>query len=863
MPPPFRPAAAAVAASDDSELGLDATEAARRLQADGYNELASARPRRLSAIVFEVLREPMLLLLLACGGIYLALGDKREASMLLFFVVVVIAITLVQRRKSERALDALKHLSSPRALVIRRAPRCRIPGREVVVGDLVVLSEGDRVPADGLLVHAINLCADESLLTGESVAVRKLPAADTAQPLPPPGGDDLAGVYAGSLIVQGNGLLQVTATGANTAIGRIGKALASIETDNTPLQREVGSVVARVAVAGLALSALVAIGYGLPRDAWLEGLLVGITLAMGLLPEELPVILTLFLSIGAWRLAQKNVLTRRTAALETLGTTTVLCVDKTGTLTENRMRLQALISDSQTIDIDANTRELPERFHALLEFALLASHRNPFDPMELAIHNAVAATLADTEHVHKDWRLVEEYPLSPELLAMSRVWHSTERAEYAIAAKGAPEAIVDLCHLDAARAEQVRRAVAELAARGLRVLGVARASFALAPLPEIQHDFNFEFLGVIGLADPIRADVPAAIEECRRAGVRVVMITGDHPATALNIAQQIGLDCQGGHLGGAELEALNDLQLAQQLRRINVFCRVSPEQKLRLVNALRNNGEIVAMTGDGVNDAPAIRAAHVGIAMGARGTDVAREAADIVLMDDAFAALVNAVRMGRRTYANLRKAVTFALAVHMPIIGLSLLPVLLGWPLILMPIHILCLQLLIDPACSIVFEAAPGDAKLMRQPPRARSARLFDTALLTQGLWQGLLLFAVLAGVYALSWQLSGDSTQARTTTYAAMILANLGLILSNLSVRGVDAHNPVWRMPLFRWLGAVTLLALTAILALPPLHAAFHFVAPTPLSAALMIASAVFSFFCFELIKRLRRVTAPPPPHR
>lgn len=856
------------AASADSELGLDEREASARLIANGPNELASARPRNLLAIVWEVVREPMLLLLLACGAVYLALGDPREALMLLFFVFVVMAITLVQRRKSERALDALKNLSSPRALVIRRGPRRRIPGREVVVGDLVVLAEGDRVPADGILLYALNFSADESLLTGESVSVRKNASAEVLLPLSPPGGDDLPSVYSGSMVVQGNGLMQVTAIGADTAIGRIGKALATIDTQLTPIQREVQQVVGKVAVFGLGLSVLVALAYGLPRNQLLEGLLVGITLAMALLPEELPVILTLFLSVGAWRLAQKNVLARRVATLETLGTTTVLCVDKTGTLTQNRMQLQSLFAGDKSIAVDADTKILPEDFHSLLEYSLLASHRNPFDPMELAIHNAVAATLADTEHVHTDWQLVEEYPLSPELLAMSRVWQSIERnddschgdasiAEYAIAAKGAPEAIIDLCHLDSAQAEIILREVAAMAARGLRVLGVARANFTKLPLPAIQHDFNFEFLGLIGLADPIRPEVPNAIAECHRAGVRVVMMTGDHPATASSIAQQIGIDTHTGFISGTELEALNDLQLAQRARSVNIFCRVSPEQKLRLVNAFKNNGEIVAMTGDGVNDAPAIRAAHVGIAMGARGTDVAREAADLVLMDDAFSSIVGAVRLGRRTYDNLSKAITFALAVHIPIIGLSLLPIALGWPLILLPVHILFLQLLIDPACSIVFESAPTEASLMQRPPRPRSSRLFNRAVLWRGLLQGAVLLGILVAVYALSWRLHGDATQARTTTYAAMILANLGLILSNLSGNRLGWHSPVLQVSIFKWIAIATVLVLALILSVPALRGLFFFAAPTAHALALAIAAAITSLCAFEAVK------ARPPPLR
>ncbi len=840
---------------EDEELGLTKAECTARLQQHGYNELPSARPRTLSSIMLEVVREPMFLLLLACGIVYLALGDPREAGMLLFFVLVVMTITLVQRHKSERSLEALKKLSSPRALVIRRAPRFRIPGREVVPGDLVVLSEGDRIPADGVLLYALNLCVDESLLTGESVSVRKIATDDPACPMQAPGGDDLPCVYSGSLVVQGNGFLHVVTTGADTAIGRIGTTLFHIEEQITPIQQEVNRTVKKVAAFGFALSALVALGYGLLHAQWLQGLLIGITLAMAILPEELPVVMTLFLSLAAWRLAKTKVLTRHVPIIETLGTTTVLCVDKTGTLTQNQMQIQQLFANGGTITLPLAHQSLPENYHTLLEFGLLASHRNPFDPMEMAIHNAVAATLADTEHVHANWRLVDEYPLSKELLAMSRVWHAAERAEYAVAAKGAPEAIIDLCHLDADKTAAILREVAQMATQGLRVLGVARASFEKISLPPIQHDFDFEFIGLLGLADPIRPDVPAAVAECRRAGIRVVMITGDYPTTAISIADQIGLDTRTGFVAGTELRALDDSQLAQRIRDVNIFCRVSPEQKLRLVTALKHNGEIVAMTGDGVNDAPAIRAAHVGIAMGGRGTDVAREAADLVLMDDAFASIVSAVRMGRRTYDNLSKAITFVIAVHVPIIGLSLLPLAVGWPLLLMPVHILFLQLLIDPACSLAFEAAPEESNLMQRPPRARDIGLFQWPTLVRGLLQGTLLTAVLASIYWVMLS-RGNATgihvadMARTTTYATMVLANLGLILCNLS----PDRRRLNVLPIVQWIGATTVAALLLILSIPPLRALFYFAPLDGFAIVTIIGGAGISTLGFEASKWLQR---------
>ncbi|HYQ80139.1 MAG TPA: HAD-IC family P-type ATPase, partial [Anaeromyxobacteraceae bacterium] len=738
---------------DDSLLtGLTGREAAARLAAEGPNELSRDRPRGLLRTVLDVLREPMLLLLLAAGSVYLVLGDLREALVLLFFVWVVVAITLVQERKTERALSALRDLSSPRALVVRDGARLRIPGREVVRGDLLVLSEGDRVPADAVLRQASGLEVDESLLTGESVPVRKRAAAGEPEGARP-GGDDLPFAYAGTLVVRGHGLAEVRATGARSEMGRIGTALAGIETGRTALQREVGRLVAVVAMGGAGLCAALVAAYGLLRGDWLQGLLAGIALAMAVLPEEFPVVLTIFMAMGAWRISRSRVLTRRLPAIEALGAATVLCSDKTGTMTENRMRLARLWAPGALHVVDGEP--LPEAVHEVVEFGILASQRDPFDPMERAFHRLGGESLAGTEHLHGGWELVREYPLSPELLAMSHVWRSPDRGRLVVAAKGAPEAIADVCHLEAVRAAEVRAHVAEMGADGLRVLAVARAYAEAGPLPERQHDFEFDLVGLVGLEDPVRPGVPAAVQECTGAGVRVVMITGDAPDTARAIARQVGMPDQEV-LTGSDLESTSDEVLRRRVGHAEVFARVVPEQKLRLVQALRANGEVVAMTGDGVNDAPALKAADIGVAMGGRGTDVAREAADLVVTDDDFSSIVAAVRLGRRVYENLRRAMAYVLAVHVPIAGLSLLPLLLGWPMVLFPLHIVFLELIVDPACSLAFEAEPGDPGLMRRPPRRAEARLFDLRLVGVALLQGASLLGATLYVYRLQMEHAG-----------------------------------------------------------------------------------------------------------
>jgi Ca2+-transporting ATPase len=836
----------------ETPAGLTSEEAAERLRRFGPNALADPDHRNLARLVLEVLREPMFLMLVVAAGLYLLLGDLGEGLLLAAFALINLGLVAGQEWRTERVLESLRDLSSPRALVIRGGREQRIAGRDVVPGDLVLLSEGDRVPADARLTACRDLQIDESLLTGESVPVRKQAGSVAAEAVPP-GGDDLPFVYSGTLVVKGQGFAEVHATGARSEIGRIGVRLASLAPEPTLIQRATARLVQRFAVFGIGVSVLVFLLYMTLRGGWLDGILAGLTVAMSMLPEEFPMVLTVFLALGALRLSRQKVLTRRAAAIESLGAASILCVDKTGTLTENRMTVACLYAHGRFHDVTARAAQLPEPFHSVAEFAILASKRHPFDPMELAMQRLGEGTLSGTEHLHPLWAMVREYELQPGFLAMTRVWDADPvdpKDGYVLAAKGAPEAIVDLCHLPEAESATIEQAVKTMAGRGLRVIGVARGQTMLEALPERQHDLDFTFAGLIGLADPLRAEAAAAIAECRGAGIAVAMITGDFAATASAIGRQAGLEDPDNVLTGPELSKLDDRRLAERIAGTRIFARILPEQKLRLVQAFKARGDVVAMTGDGVNDAPALKAAHIGVAMGGRGSDVAREAASVVLLDDNFAALVAAVAQGRRIFDNLRKAMVFIVAVHVPIAGLALLPLAFGWPLLLFPAHVVFLEMLIDPICSIVLEAEPAERDAMRRAPRRRDEPILSRRSLLWGLAQGAA--ALVAVLVLYGWALDRGMTEntARGLAFGALIVANVFLVLINRAwgsapFRGFLRPNPALLVVICA-AGA----ALALVLYIPVLKELFRFDAPSPVWLVIAAAIGALSVVWFEFLK-------------
>jgi len=797
--------------------GLTAAEASQRLLTCGANELPRQGHRTLGQIAFATMREPMFALLIGSGVIYLLLGSLEEGLLLLCFAGLSVGIAVIQESRSEKVLDALRELTSPRALVVRDGGPQRIPSRELVPGDIVMLSEGDRIPADARLLTAEDLLADESLLTGEPVPVRKRAGQEADVSLPgQPGGEDVPYVYSSTLVVRGGGLAEVLETGVRSRVGQIGRALAGIETATPRLTLETRRVVRTLAFAGLACCAIAVALFGMFRGSWLDALLAGLALGMSMVPEEFPLVLTVFTAMGAWRLSKTRVLTRRAAAIETLGSATVLCTDKTGTLTENRMAIAEIRTEGDIFPLDGSGHDVPDAAAKVVSCGALASATDPFDPMEKAFH-AFQSRMGKPADPGAPVRV---YPLRRELLAVTHV--RADMNGYAVAAKGAPEAILELCRMDAGRAEAIVRGIDAMAAAGMRVLGVAEARHGGPDLPESPAGFEFRYLGLVGLADPLREGVPEAVKECHAAGIRVIMITGDYPLTAHAIALQAGI-LSGEVVTGSELEKLDEARFAEVARGVNIFARIAPEQKLRLVQALKAGGDVVAMTGDGVNDAPALRAADIGVAMGGRGTDVAREASSIVLLDDDFTSIVRTIRGGRRIYDNLRKAMGYIIAVHIPIAGMALLPLLTGFPLILAPVHIAFLEMIIDPVCSTVFEAERDESNVMRRPPRAPNARLLSSSLICWSLIQGVVALLVVAGVYYGGYRLGLPEPDLRALTFIVLVCGNLGLVLVNRSfLPGLSLLKGVpW---MFYMISGLVMALLAAAMLWAPVRVIFQF---------------------------------------
>lgn len=828
--------------------GLSQAEAELKLVSTGPNELPTSPGRGVLQIIFETMREPMFLLLIGAAALYLVLGDPGGGLFLMGGALATIGLVVLQEARTEKALSALRDLSQPHARVIRDNVERSVAARDLVPGDIILLGEGDRLPADGVLASGDVLGVDESALTGESAPVSKRPirADETLEPSAQPGADSGPYLFSGTLVVRGQAVAQVIRTGSDTSLGRIGLSLASILHEPTPLQKKAGKLVAWLGAVAIGFCALVAVSYGLLRGDWLGGALAGVTVAIALIPEEFPMVLAIFLALGAWRLAKQNVLVRRSAIIETLGGTSVLCVDKTGTLTENQMRVERLWVEAQDFLVSPQS-VLPSPALTLLKIAGLASATRPVDPMDRAIRALLDPSGLDSES--SSARPERAWPLRPELLAVVQVWRQDGEQRLA-GAKGAPEAIFRLCKLSEAESARLSAVINIYAEQGLRVLGVA-SSARPGPFPEDPEQAQFEFEGFVGFLDPVRIDVPDALKEAKEAGIAVVLITGDHPATAVAIARAAGIDTSGGVLVGSEIADLTPTSLAERLTTVRVFARILPEQKLLIVQGFKDAGEVVAMTGDGVNDAPALETAHIGIAMGRKGTDVAREAADLVLMDDSFASIIGGIRLGRRIFDNLRKALIYVTAIHVPIAGLALIPVVMGLPQMLFPMHVVFLELIIDPVCAMVFEAEPGNSGAMKRRPRDRAETLFGAAQTWVALLQGA---GVLVGVFGLYvWALGHYSEpEARGGAFLALVIANLVLALADAASSGGQLFAP--HRKVYWIITAVAGGVLTLVLTIPSLATLFKVASPSPQFLGLALLVAIISGGWFGLVRRMPR---------
>ena len=831
-------------------LATGITTAEARVLQDKYgkNELTPQKKESFIKKAFHVICEPMFLLLIVAAIIYFILGEPRDGAIMLIFVLGIISIDIIQEWKTDKTLNALKDLSAPHIKVIRSGEEQIIASSDLVPGDLMLIYEGIKIPADGIIVKCNDLCVDESSLTGEAEGVWKINTGDA------PNSDDYWRkdyCYAGTLVTQGTAHVLVDKIGASTEYGKIGVNIATAPDEKTPLQKQTGSLVKLCAGIAAVLFALVGVFtyINIPDHAFgdrlIESILSGITLAMAMIPEEFPVILTVFLSMGAWRLAKKNSLVRKLPSVETLGAVSVLCVDKTGTITMNQMTVQ---------DTWAKTGD--EK--SLITIMGMGCETDAYDPMEKAM-----LAYCEKNNITRDelfgGELITEYPFTNELKMMGHVWR--KNGKVIIAAKGSPERILTICALSDMEKAECEKKINELSSRGLRVIAVA----AMNPqtdndIPEKITDCSLTFLGLVGLADPPRESVKTDIAVCNKAGIRVVMITGDNGGTAASIAKQIGMKNYDHIITGDMLNNMTDEELREKVKEVSIFSRVVPEHKMRIVKAFRDNGEIVAMTGDGVNDAPALKYADIGIAMGKRGSEVSREAADLILMDDNFTTIVETVKDGRRIYDNIRKAVGYVFSIHIPIAFASLLAPVLGIApvaLFLLPLHVVLLELIIDPTCSIVLERQPAERDIMERKPRDPKEKLLTPRILIKSVIQGLVIFAASFGTYLTV--LAGNEANApvaRTMGLAIIMLSNLLLVQVNSSecdftfrsVIRLAKDKVMWGVNIF------TIIGLAAILYTP----LAEFLKLAPLSATQLFTAvgiAVAAVLWYEIVKLVKKL--------
>lgn len=820
--------------------GLTDIEVAAARRENGSNMLQYKKENRLLVFVLDIIKEPMIVLLLAAALLYAINGEAADSIFLGVAILLVAAISWYQERKSRNALSALKKLSRPSCRVIRNGKEADISSDDLVVGDVIVVSEGSMIPADGSIISSNDFSVNESMLTGESLPVFK--SAEQEDHF----------IYRGTTVTSGLAFARLTATGNRTRLGAIGSSLEQIREEKSPLEISIRSFVKRMAIAGAVIFLIVwAINYY--RNAQLvDSLLKSLTLAMSILPEEIPVAFTSFMALAALRLMKKNIVVKQMKTVETLGSATVICTDKTGTITQNKMALAA-VYEMAAEQIYEPGRNLSPAALELLDTAMWASEPLPFDPMEIALHEAYGSF--STKDERTAFTLIHEYPLEGKPPMMTHVFEDKDRRRI-IAAKGAPEALIALSSLSAAEKEKVHRVIDQLAQQGYRILGVAAAAYTGNDFPPKQQDFSFSFKGLVAFNDPPKENIKQVMQDFYQAGVAVKIITGDNAATTRAIARSVGFRGYEQSIDGERLMQLNERELIQCVQDNQVFTRMFPEAKLRVINALKQSGAIVAMTGDGINDGPALKAAHIGIAMGKRGTEIARQAAALVLLDDDLSGMVEAIATGRKIYTNLKKAIRYIISIHIPIILSVFIPLALGWlyPNILSPVHVVFLELIMGPTCSVIYENEPMEANAMQQKPRPYGATFFSYRELGLSIIQGLIITMAVLAAYQYGLHSGYAEPATRTLVFIVLVTANILLTLVNRSF-----YYSIWvtfryKNKLIPGVIGVTVALVVAILSVPVVRQFFGLSLLAPLDYLGSILLGIVSVIWLEGWKWFQR---------
>ena len=821
--------------------GLTDEEVAESRQRYGANKLLVKRKNWLLDISGKLAGEPMLILLLVTATIYFVTGNTGDGIFMSFAIVLVSAISLYQETRSNNALKKIKDLTQPACKVFRNGKIISIATEDLVIGDSFIVEEGNLIPADGTIVQANDFSVNESVITGESLTRYKSEKIS----------DDRA-VYQGTIVSNGLAVAVVTAIGNETRLGKIGESVTKIISEKTPLERQINNFVQKMVVAGAIVFLIVwVINYMGTRDV-ADSLLKALTLAMSILPEEIPVAFTTFMALGSWRLMKMGLIVKQMKTVETLGSATVICTDKTGTLTENRMSLAKLYVLASDQFFDPAT-EPDETVKELIRYSMWASEPIPYDPMEIAIGRLY------TSAVHPDertlFKMVHEYPLGGTPPMMTHVFKNTS-GERIIAAKGAPEALIDVSQLNEAEERLVRGAMDSLSSKGYRILGVGAGVLEGDSYPESQQDVKFVLKGILAFYDPPKENIPEVLKAFYQAGISVKIITGDNAATTTALARQIGFRAYENHLTGEALMKLTPSELQREVSAVNIFSRVFPESKLAVINALKGNNEIVAMTGDGVNDGPALKAAHIGIAMGKKGTEIAREAASLILLEDDLSKMVDAVAMGRKIYSNLKKAIQYIISIHIPIILTVLIPLLLGWiyPNIFSPVHVIFLELIMGPTCSLIYENEPIEQNAMQLPPRPFRKTFFNVKELTTSIVQGLAIAtgSLLVYQYAVGQGYTEDGT--RTMVFISLISSNIFLTLVNRSFYYSILQTLRNKNNLIPLIIVVTLLISGLLLYIPFLRELFGFIQPDASQLLLSLFVGFLSVIWYEVVKWIKR---------